>query len=135
MNKYLQRGQTFPIPIWPDLPLSPLPARRSQHIFSYITVGVVQIHLEVFEKFPVRFIIRTFFGVSQLGRSPKGMERVSRGQQNGRGRFPSFLKKNKIYPITVLQSTKCCLLCMNVRIQLQCMFRSEGHMSLQILIF
>lgn len=69
------------------------------------------------------------------------------------GTFPSFLKKIKIYPITVLQSTKCCPLCMNVRIQLQCMFRGEGerffvdlknhtllvtltgHMTLQILIF
>ena len=58
-----------------------LPAPQISTYFSDLTIGVVQMHLEVFEQFPVRFTLRTFLLIRQLGSSPKGMERVFRSQQ------------------------------------------------------
>lgn len=126
MNKYLQRGQTCPIPIWPDLPLSPLPTRRSKHIFfipySRCCTNTSWSFWKVSSPFHYSNIFRR---TSARQISQRNGTRLPGSAEWKRALLPVSWKR--IYPITVLQSTKCCPLCMNVRIQLQCMFRGEGR--------
>lgn len=130
-------------------PLHPSRPQKSTYFFHTLQSVLYKYILKFLKSFQSVSLFEHFSAYVSSADLPKEWNASPGVSRIEEGAFPSFLKKNKIYPITVLQSTKCFTYEFNYSVCLGMKGRVffvdlknhtllvtlTGHITLQILIF